>query len=130
MIITFKYEYDCGGDAYEHTLEMSKEEFENDILFMLVCSYMQTWGGYPGKVIDEYLHNRIPNTHTYEDMFGHDIYNVYSCEVEGLKPFGEIADGVLSLRYHEGEEWVKAECAKYNNERKGNRQEKFSIWND
>lgn len=130
MEIKFNYEYECGGHTYTRTLEIDKDEFENDILFMLVCSYMQTWGGYPGMEIDQYLHNKFPNTHTYDDMYGHSIYNVYSCEVEGLKPFGQIVDGVLGLNYTEGEEWMKAECAKYNNEHKGNRQKNFSIWNE
>ena len=129
MNIRFNYEYDCGGHVYEHNIDIEKEEFENDKLLMLVCAYMQTWGGYPGKEIDEYLHNRFPNVHTTDDMLGFGLYNVYSCEIDGLKDFYEIADGELGLSFNEGKEWIKKECRIYNENCKGKRRESFSIWN-
>jgi len=128
MEITFDYEYDCGGHVYERTVEMEKDEFEQDMLLTLVCSYMQTWGGYPGKDIDMYLHNRFPDIHTLEDMYGHSIYNVYRCNVEGLKDFSRIADILLGMTYKEGEDEVNRLCREYNQQFKGKSRENQSIW--
>lgn len=130
MDIVFNYEYDCGGDAYTKSVEISKEEFENDNLLILVCAYMQTFCGYPGKTIDIYLHNRFPYEHTLDDMlYGRGIYNVYSCAVDGLKDFDKIAYGILGLTVGEAEEWMEAECEKYNEQFKFEEEEGFSIWN-
>lgn len=131
--IRLDYEYDCGGHTHSSEFELGNDEFENDKLFVLVCSYMQTWGGYPGKDIDQYLHNKFPKYHVYDDMYGVSVYNVYSCSVlldydENLKGFPEMCDGMLHLNAKDGEIWVKMKCKEFNERMKGQKRGGFSIW--
>lgn len=124
--IVFDYEYECGGHRYSRSVQIPTSLFENDTLLVLVCAYMQSWGGYPGKDIDMYLHNKFPDVHTTDDMLG--FYNVYRCHVDGLKGFSEVADGLLSMTYNEAEEWVKFKCREFNKNHKGNSRSSFSIF--
>lgn len=126
--IRFNYELDCGGHTYSKNFDLSDEDFANDTLLVLVCAYIQTNTCYPGKEIDEYLHNKFPNIHTLDDMYGHSIFNIYGCVVDGLKDFGHICDGLLNLTYDEGERWMLDNCKKYNASKKLEKQDGFSIW--
>lgn len=128
MKIRFDYEHDCGGHAYERYMDLDKKDFEEDKTLMLVCAYMQSYCGYPGPIIDLYLHNKFPNVHTLDDMLAGGCYNIYNCNVEGLKPFTEIMDGVYGIPYYESVEFVEKLCTEFNNKHKGKERENFSIW--
>lgn len=131
MEIRFDYEYDCGGYTRSNTINVDKDTFENDRLLVLVCAYMNDWGGYPGRTIDRYLHNKFPNCHTLEYMYGECGENVYSCYVEGLKDFREIIDE-MGMDYSEAESYITYECLKFNEacKKKKKDNENFSIWKD
>ena len=136
MKIEFDFEYDCGGHVWTRTVEISKSEFEQDKLLVLVCSYMGNWCGYPGKDIDEYLHKRFPNQYKWDDTYYGNgrKYNVYNCRIEGFNTnYQEVALHLIGISdYKEIEEWIKTSCRRYfrsrNKQTDGKDTEEFSIW--